>query len=93
MALIKKVRQARRKLASSTAHKVPADLLKMLSLSKDTRQSWQDITELARNEWVCWIISAKKLETRKRRIERARQELISGKRRPCCWAGCPHRGK
>src|SRR6185295_1942509 len=39
----------------------------------------------------CWITSAKNPETRRHRIERSRNELIEGKRRPCCWPGCPHR--
>jgi uncharacterized protein YdeI (YjbR/CyaY-like superfamily) len=32
-------------------------------------ETWKDITPLARNEWICWIQSAKKAETRTRRIE------------------------
>jgi hypothetical protein len=48
---------------------------------------------LARNEWICWIESAKKAETRIGRIERAHTGLMAGKRRPCCWPGCPHRNR
>ncbi|HVX37595.1 MAG TPA: YdeI/OmpD-associated family protein [Hyphomicrobium sp.] len=43
------------------------------------------------NSWICWIESAKKAETRTRRIERTKEDLSSGKRRPCCWPGCRHR--
>lgn len=53
--------------------------------------AWEDITPLARNEWICWVESVKSEETRLDHIRRAREELIEGKRRPCCWAGCPHR--
>jgi uncharacterized protein YdeI (YjbR/CyaY-like superfamily) len=53
--------------------------------------AWEDISVLARNEWICWIISAKQQETRERRIARMAEELLHGKRRPCCWAGCAHR--
>jgi hypothetical protein len=35
--------------------------------------------------------SAKQETTRTRRIERAVADLRAGKRRPCCWPGCPHR--
>jgi|SRR3989344_4992212 len=72
-------------------HKVPTDLNKILRASPRTLATWEDITPLARNEWICWIVSAKKVETRSRRIERTRRELIEGMRRPCCWAGCIHR--
>ena len=72
-------------------HKMPADLGKTLISDKAAKTAWEDITPLARNEWICWIESAKKLETRNRRIKRMHVELIKGKRRPCCWAGCIHR--
>ncbi len=72
-------------------HKLPEDFKKVLESKKQAYLTWSDITPLARNEWICWIISAKLLETRRRRIERAKEDLSKGKRRPCCWAGCPHR--
>ncbi|MDO8560510.1 MAG: YdeI/OmpD-associated family protein [bacterium] len=72
-------------------HKVPADLQKTLASAPAAYAAWEDITPLARNEWICWVTSAKKPETRKHRIERTRDELVEGMRRPCCWAGCPHR--
>mgnify|MGYP001567784088 FL=1 len=78
-------------ISTATMHGVPADLRKILTSFQSTRAAWEDITPLARNEWICWIESAKKVETRSRRIERTRTELIDGKRRPCCWAGCIHR--
>jgi uncharacterized protein YdeI (YjbR/CyaY-like superfamily) len=53
--------------------------------------TWEDITPLARNEWICWIESAKKPETRAHRIEWGCSSLKDGKRRPCCWPGCTHR--
>jgi uncharacterized protein YdeI (YjbR/CyaY-like superfamily) len=78
-------------IANGTAHKVPEDLRKMLSSNSVVRLAWNDVTPLARNEWICWVISAKKPETRIRRIKRTNQQLLEGKRRPCCWAGCIHR--
>ena len=72
-------------------HRMPEDLRKVLISNKVAQKSWDDITALARNEWICWILSAKKSETRIHRIKRTQRELIEGKRRPCCWAGCPHR--
>lgn len=55
--------------------------------------TWTAITPLARNEWICWVESAKKAETRLKRIDWGRENLSDGKRRPCCWPGCPHREK
>ncbi len=80
-----------KKISSGTAHKIPEDLSKAVLSSSKVKDAWEDITPLARNEWICWVISAKKPETRKHRIERTLDELSKGKRRPCCWAGCPHR--
>ena len=72
-------------------HKLPSDLQKGLSTNPKALGTWEDITPLARNEWICWIESAKKSETRIRRIRVGCSKLTSGMRRPCCWAGCPHR--
>lgn len=82
---------AKKQIATGVAHKVPADLRKTLTSDSAALAKWDDITPLARNEWICWVENAKQQETRSRRIERTRTELIEGKRRPCCWAGCIHR--
>jgi uncharacterized protein YdeI (YjbR/CyaY-like superfamily) len=74
-----------------TVHKMPADLRKTLTSTPTALVAWENITPLARNEWICWIESAKKSETRSHRINRTQTDLINGKRRPCCWAGCIHR--
>jgi hypothetical protein len=34
-----------------------------------------------------------KAETRRKRIDWGCENLRAGKRRPCCWPGCPHRVK
>lgn len=80
-----------KKISSGTVHKIPDDLQKVLISNPKSLLAWEDITPLARNEWICWISSAKKTDTRNGRIERTRTGLSSGKRRPCCWAGCMHR--
>ena len=79
------------KISTATTHTIPTDLRKILASDKTMLEAWNDITPLARNEWVCWVTSVKKEETRKDHIRRIREELKEGKRRPCCWAGCPHR--
>jgi hypothetical protein len=72
-------------------HKLPDDFKKALASSVNTLSAWEDITPLARNEWICWVISVKQQETRTHHIKRAVEELAQGKRRPCCWMGCVHR--
>jgi len=80
-----------RKLSAGVVHSLPADLRKALVSDPSARTMWEDITPLARNEWICWVISVKKPETRMQHIERVCSELKEGMRRPCCWPGCPHR--
>ena len=72
-------------------HKLPADLRKALIASTAALDAWQDITPLARNEFICWVEDAKQEMTRERRIRRTQEELEEGQRRPCCWPGCRHR--
>jgi hypothetical protein len=79
------------KLSSGSVHTLPEDLKKAISSDKAVTALWEDITPLARNEWICWVISGKKAETRSIRIEKALSKLQGGMRRPCCWAGCIHR--
>lgn len=79
------------KILSGAVHKLPGDLRQVISEDKIVREVWQEISPLARNEWICWVISAKKEETRRIRIEKLQSKIRSGMRRPCCWAGCPHR--
>jgi len=79
-------------IATGVVHKVPADLRKALTADRKALAAWEDITPLARNEWICWTISVKTPETRKEHItSRVVSELKEGMRRPCCWMGCTHR--
>lgn len=79
------------KISGGTVHKIPSDLKKSLLDSKKSLVAWEDISELARNEFICWIEDAKKDDTRQKRIKRTIEDLSKGKRRPCCWIGCIHR--
>lgn len=78
-------------LASGVVHTVPADLRKALMASPKILALWNGLTPLARNEWICWTTIVKTVETRKEHVERVTKQLLEGKRRPCCWPGCPHR--
>jgi len=80
-------------LAGGVVHELPDDLAAALLADSGALQTWHDITPLARNEWICWVTSPKKAETRVKRIAWGIESLSEGKRRPCCWPGCPHRVK
>ena len=72
-------------------HELPVDLREALIANAVALDAWQDITPLARNEFICWVEDAKQATTRERRIRRTQEELEEGQRRPCCWPGCTHR--
>ena len=65
--------------------RVPADLRKALAAAPKARTLWSDITPVARRDWIHWIVSAKRPETRARRIDKACAMLAAGKRRVCCF--------
>lgn len=81
----------KQELPNGTVHKMPADLKKALLSSPAALAAWEDITPLARNEWICWTITVKQQKTRDEHVKRVISELKEGKRRPCCWIGCIHR--
>lgn len=72
-------------------HDAGEDLQAALRADPAALALWESLTPLGRNVFICWIEDAKQATTRKRRIERAREELLQGMKRPCCWAGCIHR--
>lgn len=80
-----------KKISSGVAHQLPADLRKALLADSKSLSLWEDITPLARNEWICWTISVKSPEKRAEHVGRVVSQLKEGKRRPCCWIGCTHR--
>lgn len=88
-----KVSPAKTSPAGGVVHDLPKDLRLALVADPEALSHWDDLTPLARNEWICWVESVKKQETRTLHIARMCDELKSGKRRPCCWPGCPHRIK
>jgi uncharacterized protein YdeI (YjbR/CyaY-like superfamily) len=65
---------------------VPTDLRAALATAEPkARQIWEDITPIARRDWIQWITTAKQAETRTRRVRNACSMLASGKRRVCCF--------
>ena len=67
--------------------RVPMDLRRALADDPLAQAGWEDITPLARRDWIFSISTAKQAETRTRRIEKACDMLASGKRRLCCFPG------
>ena len=65
--------------------RVPVDLRKALAAAPAARAQWSSLTPVARRDWIHWITSGKKAETRERRIATACDMLASGKRRACCF--------
>jgi hypothetical protein len=65
---------------------VPSDLAAALTVApKKIRDMWNDITPMARWEWVRWVNATASPVTRQRRIEVSISKMNSGKRRPCCF--------
>lgn len=85
------MRSIKKPIAGGVVHEVPDDLAAALMTDAKTLAAWESLTPLARNEWICWVISVKKAETRAEHVERVPEHLKEGKRRPCCWIGCIHR--
>jgi Bacteriocin-protection, YdeI or OmpD-Associated/Domain of unknown function (DUF1905) len=67
--------------------RVPIELRKALAADPLAQEGWEDITPMARRDWIFSISSAKQPKTRRRRIEKACDMLASGKRRLCCFPG------
>lgn len=78
-------------IAASALHELPKDMESVLRANNEILEKWNSITPIARNEWICWVTIVKKQETREDHIRRMEEDLLKGKKRPCCWPGCPHR--
>ncbi len=64
---------------------VPADLQMALSGDPKAQPLWANLTPVARRDWIQWITSPKRPETRTRRVENTCSMLAAGKRRVCCF--------
>jgi hypothetical protein len=65
---------------------VPQDLATALVAAPQKIQNlWNEITPMARWEWVRWVNATKNPDTRKRRVDVSISKMKSGKRRPCCF--------
>jgi len=65
---------------------VPQDLETALAAApRKIQDMWEEITPMARWEWVRWVNSTRNPDTRQRRVEVTISKMQSGKRRPCCF--------
>jgi hypothetical protein len=64
---------------------VPADWQSALDADPAVMAQWKRVTPMARWEWLRWIASTNKAETRRKHIEVACSKLLRGERRPCCF--------
>jgi hypothetical protein len=65
---------------------VPQDFEMALTAAPQKIQDiWNDITPMARWEWVRWVNATKSPDTRRRRVEVSMSKMDGGKRRPCCF--------
>jgi len=69
--------------------KMPNDLNKAFLIHSKAKTKWEDLTPLARRDFITWIEGAKQPETRARRIAKTCAILPAGKRRPCCYSIMP----
>jgi uncharacterized protein YdeI (YjbR/CyaY-like superfamily) len=74
-------------------HRTPQDIAEALDADPELKAKWDGLTALGRNEWICWTTTVKSDETRRKHLSRLIEEVGDGKRRPCCWPGCPHRNE
>jgi len=78
-------------IEEGVVHNVPDDLKKVFLSDPGLLEKWNKLTPVARNEWICWTTIVKQDKTRKEHLKRLHEEILEGKKRPCCWPGCPHR--
>lgn len=79
------------KIIEKTAYHDITEELKAKLEKENLVEYWNSLTDIQRNEWVCWTTMAKQQETRDKRLKRAMEEMKEGDKTPCCWPGCPHR--
>lgn len=65
--------------------KIPADLRDALKAHPAAKATWDATTTVARRDWVAWMTSGKKAETRTKRLAAMMDMLEHGKKRVCCF--------
>jgi len=63
----------------------PKDLTAALADNPAAQKTWNETTVIARVDWIHWLDSAKRAETRAKRVQDACAMLAKGKKRVCCF--------
>ncbi|MCO5285831.1 MAG: YdeI/OmpD-associated family protein [Chitinophagaceae bacterium] len=79
------------KISGGILHEVPASIYEILVADSHLLDTWNNLTAIQRNEWICWVTIPKKAQTQAAHLTRMAEEIKEGKKQPCCWPGCPHR--
>jgi hypothetical protein len=66
---------------------IPSDLKIALNQTPHIHDLWDEVTIMAKWEWIRWINSTRNPITRNKRIEVGISKLIKGSKRPCCFNG------
>jgi hypothetical protein len=64
---------------------VPGDIKKALATSSKAQAIWDEITPLARWDWIRWVRAVKTEQTRQKHLDVMLDKLNKGMRRPCCF--------
>ena len=81
----------KKEIESNNLHKITIEIQTLLNQNEELNEKWNLLTELAKNEWICYTTMPKKEETKIERLRRLQEDILIDKKRPCCWPGCPHR--
>lgn len=63
------------KLLPGVVHDLPDDMSEAILADEKIADTWNALTPLARNEWICWTTIVKKAETRQEHIERLCEDI------------------
>lgn len=72
-------------MATEPEPEIPDDLRLALEGNPESLKTWLATTALARRDWIFWMTSGKKAETRGIRLEKMMDMLSKGKKRICCF--------
>jgi uncharacterized protein YdeI (YjbR/CyaY-like superfamily) len=62
-------------LAGSHHNEVPTNMAQALKAHPEVAEKWNNLTPLARNEWICWVTIVKQDITRSEHIIRLIEDV------------------
>jgi len=78
-----------RKTSPRVCTRCPCRLGRILRADRAALALWEDITPLARNEWISGLRTPRRNKHDSSELKEYRSYLKAGKRRRVCWPGCP----